>query len=89
MLPWPNDHMCMQSLMEWVIEAFRVPLQYVFAITEPLQPVVGGHVWRSDNYGRIGSWTDVTEQMSGELTDAYTKNTSFLCLRYTEALMMV
>ncbi len=42
-------------------------MQYVFAITEPLEPVLGGHVWRSDNYGRIGSWTDVTKQMSGEL----------------------
>ena len=45
-------------------------MQYVFAITEPLEPVVGGHVWRSDNYGRIGSWTDVTKQMPGKLPDA-------------------
>ncbi|CAL5221253.1 g3408 [Coccomyxa viridis] len=41
--------------------------RYVFAITEPLEPVVGGHVWRSDNYGRVGSWTDVTKQMSDAL----------------------
>ena len=28
-------------------------------------------MWRSDNYGRIGSWTDVTKQMSGELPPMY------------------
>ena len=44
-------------------------LQFVFAITEPTEPIVGGHVWRSDNYGREGSWKDVTMQMDGASSD--------------------
>ncbi|BDA42979.1 Vacuolar protein sorting/targeting protein 10 [Coccomyxa sp. Obi] len=42
--------------------------KFVFAITEPTEPIVGGHVWRSDNYGREGSWKDVTMQMEGSLS---------------------
>ena len=37
----------------------------MFAITEPTDQIVGGHVWRSDQYGRVGTWVDVTLQMEG------------------------
>lgn len=39
--------------------------QFVFAITEASDQLVGGHVWRSDQYGQAGSWKDVTQQMEG------------------------
>ncbi len=40
-------------------------MQFVFAITEASDQLVGGHVWRSDKYGQAGSWVDVTQQMEG------------------------
>ena len=40
-------------------------VQFVFAITEASDQLVGGHVWRSDQYGQAGSWKDVTQQMEG------------------------
>ena len=48
---------CWLTLLPW--------LQFVFAITEPTDQIVGGHVWRSDQYGRVGTWTDVTLKMEG------------------------
>ncbi len=57
-------------------------MQFVFAITEAMEPIVGGHVWRSDNYGREGSWKDVTVQMEGGFLVYCAQSSAVLTLSY-------
>lgn len=40
-------------------------LQYVFAITEGQGGFIGGHMWRSGDWGR--TWHDITTKMAGRL----------------------
>ncbi|KAK9845742.1 hypothetical protein WJX81_001203 [Elliptochloris bilobata] len=42
--------------------------KYVFALTEASGLYVAGRVWRSDDYGRAGSWVDITTALPGALT---------------------
>ena len=40
-------------------------VQYVFALTEASGTYVAGRLWRSDDYGRAGSWKDITSVLPG------------------------
>ena len=40
-------------------------LQYVFVLLRGQESYVGGHLWRSDNYGN-GNWVDVTNKLKGQ-----------------------
>ena len=40
-------------------------VQYVFALTEASGTFVAGRLWRSDDYGRAGSWKDITTVLPG------------------------
>ena len=42
-----------------------VAAQYVFALTEASGTYVAGRLWRSDDYGRAGSWKDITAVLPG------------------------
>ena len=42
-------------------------VQYVFALTEASGMYVAGRLWRSDDYGRAGSWKDITTVLPGTL----------------------
>ena len=48
-----------------VADAKSCCVQYVFALTEASGSNVAGLVWRSDDYGRAGSWKDITVIMPG------------------------
>lgn len=39
--------------------------QYVFALTDHGPDVVGGKVYRSDDFGKPGTWDDVTDRLHG------------------------
>ena len=43
-------------------------VQYVFGLTQGEYGAPGGHLWRSDDYGRDGTWTDVSDKMEGALS---------------------
>ena len=40
-------------------------VQYIFALTEASGTYVAGRLWRSDDYGRAGSWKDITSVLPG------------------------
>ncbi|KAK9831811.1 hypothetical protein WJX74_010382 [Apatococcus lobatus] len=39
--------------------------KYVFGLTQGEYGAPGGHLWRSDDYGRDGTWSDVSDKMEG------------------------
>ena len=41
-------------------------LQYVFVLLRGEDFYVGGHLWRSDSFGQVDSWQDVTPKLSGQ-----------------------
>ena len=41
-------------------------MQYVFVLLRGEGFYVGGHLWRSDNFGN-GAWQDVTAKLTGQL----------------------
>jgi hypothetical protein len=42
-----------------------VGLQHVFAVTQPVDDAVGGHLYYSKNFGKEGSWEDATSRLEG------------------------
>ncbi len=45
-------------------------MQYVFGLTQGEYGAPGGHLWRSNDFGRDGTWTDVSDKMQGMLMAA-------------------
>ena len=41
-------------------------MQYVFVLLRGEDYYVGGHLWRSDQYGNAASWIDVTPKLTGQ-----------------------
>jgi hypothetical protein len=39
----------------------------VFVLTDTQNGLGGGRLWRSEDFGRYGSWEDVTDKLAGAL----------------------
>lgn len=57
-------------------------MQYVFVLLRGEGFYVGGHLWRSDQFGN-GNWEDVTSKLTGQLL----LNVNLLALLWAQALL--
>eukprot|EP00884_Botryococcus_braunii_P007264 jgi/Botrbrau1/16539/Bobra.0327s0006.1 len=44
--------------------------KFVFALTEPGDDAFGGRLWYSDDYGKDGTWKDITDKLDGAMEPA-------------------